>query len=131
MGSKTDYLELKTLDHNLGTASFTSPTTVYIALLTASPTDTGSQSNEVGGGVGYAREIITFDAAAAGVTQNVLLIQFDTPTGAGWGTVTHWALVDALTSGNYLYWSAFDTARVIAAGDDVEIPIGAIIVNED
>lgn len=129
MGSKTDYLELKTLDHNLGTSAFTMPANVYIGLYTASPTDTGSQSNEVSGS-NYAREAITFDAAAAGVTQNVLLIQFDTPSGS-WGTVSHWGLFDALTTGNMLYWSAFDTARAITTSDDVEIPIGAIIVNED
>lgn len=130
MGSKTDYLENKTLDHHLGTAAFTSPGTVYIALLTADPTDTGSQASEVSGN-GYAREIITFDAAASGVTQNDTLIQFDTPTGPGWGTVSHWAIVDALTSGNYLYHSAFDTARAVAASDDVEVPIGGIIITED
>lgn len=129
MGSKTDYLENKILDHVLRNTAYTSPTTIYIALLTADPTDAGTQTNEVSGS-NYAREVITFDAPVSGVTQNTALVQFNTPSGS-WGTVSHWAVADALTVGNYLYHSAFDTARAIATSDDVEVPIGAIICQED
>jgi hypothetical protein len=130
MGSKTDYLEDKILDHVLRNTAYTSPTTIYLALLTADPTDAGTQTNEVSGS-NYAREIITFDAPSpAGTTQNTALVQFDVPSGS-WGTVSHWAIVDALTTGNYLYHGAFDSSRAITTSDDVEIPIGAIIVQED
>ena len=129
MGSKTDFLENAILDHVLKNTAYTSPVTVYLALITADPTDTGSQASEVSG-FAYARIAVAFDAAAAGVTQNTALLQFPTPTGS-WGTVSHWAIADALTAGNYLYHSAFDTARAIASSDDVEVPIGGIIVKED
>jgi hypothetical protein len=43
MSQMTDYLEKKLLDHTLGKAAYTMPTTVYLALFTADPGDTGSR----------------------------------------------------------------------------------------
>lgn len=41
MSSFSDYLENKVLDHVFGNTALVSPTTVYLALFTANPTDAG------------------------------------------------------------------------------------------
>lgn len=46
--SKSDYLENKLLDHQLGKTSYTMPT-VYVGLFTAAPSDSGG-GTEVSGG---------------------------------------------------------------------------------
>jgi hypothetical protein len=129
MSAKTDFLEDEIIDHVLRNAAYTGPVTVYLALLTADPTDAGTQTNEVSGG-SYARQSVAFDAPSpAGETQNTSLIAFPTAT-AAWGTVSHWAIADASTSGNYLYHGAFDAAKAVASGDDVEIAAGELEINE-
>jgi len=129
MSAKTDYLEDAVINHVLRNTSYTSPTTVYLALLTADPTDAGTQTNEVSGG-SYARVAVAFDAPSpSGETQNTSLLAFPTAS-AGWGTVSHWAVADALTSGNYLYHGAFDTAKPVSSADDFEIAAGEFEINE-
>ena len=41
MAEMSNYLEEKLLDHTLGTSAYTTPSTVYLALHTAVPTDAG------------------------------------------------------------------------------------------
>jgi len=48
--SKSDYLEGKVLDHLLGRTTYTAPATVYVALYTSAPTDSGG-GTEVSGGL--------------------------------------------------------------------------------
>lgn len=54
MGSFSDYLEDELLDHLFGKSTFTSPT-VYVALSTADPTDSGGSIAEPVGN-GYVRK---------------------------------------------------------------------------
>jgi hypothetical protein len=68
MAGKSDYLENKILDHVLRNTAYTSPTTVYVGLYTAAPTDAGG-GTEVSGN-GYAREAATFSVASGGATAN-------------------------------------------------------------
>ena len=129
MSGKTDYLEDAVISGVLRNSAYTPAATVYLALLTADPTDAGTQTNEVSGG-SYARQAIAFDAPSpAGETQNTALITFPTATGL-WGTITHWAIADAATSGNYLYTGAWDAAKSVDSGDIVEVAIGEIEINE-
>ncbi len=73
MASMSDYLERKLLDHTLGTTAYTFPSTVYLSLHTADPTDVTATalSTEVVGG-SYGRQIIEFVAATgvSGLTDN-------------------------------------------------------------
>ncbi|PEJ57384.1 hypothetical protein CN692_13300 [Bacillus sp. AFS002410] len=64
----TNYAQAKLLDHVLGTTAFTKPTTIYVSLHTADPTETGSTAAEIVGN-GYVRQAITFAAGtnAAGI----------------------------------------------------------------
>lgn len=125
----SDYLENKLIDHLFRTATFAKPAALYIALLTAAPTDAGGGTEVVGGG--YARvNLAPLDtnwkatqggtsgasAGTGGVTANAVSIAFPAPS-ANWGTVTHFGIYDASTAGNLLIWDALTAARTILNGD--------------
>ena len=132
MGSKTNYLEKKLLDHALGVAAYTHPTPVYLAVFTTDPTDAGTQTGEPSGG-SYAREEITFGAASGdspGTSSNSVAVTFTTATGS-WGTLAYWGIMDAVSAGNMLYHGAATDSRAIDAGDTLEAAIGAIVITED
>lgn len=129
-----DYLRNELIDHVFSAAAFTRPATVYLALLTATPTssDTGSTITEPSGN-NYARLSITndatnFPAAASGNKNNGVLFQMATPSGS-WGTPTDWALIDAVTAGNALVWGQIDTPQAITTDDDVQWQIGDLDIN--
>ncbi len=133
MAGKSDYLENKLLDGVLGGTNFTQPATVYVALLTAAPTDAGG-GTEVSGG-SYARAAVTnnstnFPAAASGSKANGTAIAFPTPSGS-WGVVTHFAVYDAASAGNLLYWAALTASQTISTGNTVSFAIGALVITED
>jgi len=128
MSAMTDYLELKVLDHVLGTTAYTMPTNTWLSLHTTTPTDSAA-GTEVSTGA-YARQNIDFAAASAGVAANSNALTF-TATGASWGSVTHWGIWDAVTTGNRLIWGAFTTARTINDGESLTVAIGAITVTAD
>lgn len=126
--SATDYLENALLDHVLGTVEFTMPTQLYLALFTAAPGEAGGGTEVAGSG--YGREAIDFAAAAAGVAANSALITF-TASGGDWGTVSSWALFDAETSGNMLFYGSLSISRTVLDGDSLTVAIGAITVTMD
>ncbi len=122
MGAMTNYLETNLLDHTDGKTSYTKPTSVYATLNTASPTDTGSQTDEVSAS-GYARQSITSAMGAAssptGTATNGSAVTHG-PAGGSWGTITDAAFADALTSGNYLLYGSLSSSRTIALGDSFQ-----------
>jgi hypothetical protein len=119
----SDYLELKVLDHVLGTTAYTMPTTVYIGLSTGSFADDNSGTELSGSG--YARQSIAFDAAASGTTDNTSNVDFPAATGS-WGTVSHYGLFDASSSGNLLIHGAFTVSKTVASGDILRIAAGEL-----
>lgn len=121
MSAMSDYLELKVLDHVLGTTSYTMPSAVYLGLSTGSFGDDNSGTELSGSN--YSRKAITFASAANGTTSNDSTIEFSAATGS-WGTVSHWALFDAASSGNMLIHGAFSAAKTIATGDIVRVATG-------
>ena len=126
MSAMSDYLENKILDHVLSTTSFTMPTGVYLGLSTGSFNDDASGTELSGSG--YARVgDIPFDAASGGVADNTSNIEFTAATGS-WGTVTHWGLFDASTSGNLLIHGALGTSKTIGSGDILRISAGELDV---
>lgn len=134
MGSFTDYVENKVLDHITGKTSFTMPTTVAIALFTAAPSDAGG-GTEVTNANNYARKATVgadWQAAASGATQNANAITFNVPSGS-WGTVTHFALMDSATygAGNMLGWSALTTPQAIGSGNTVSFAVGDLDITLD
>jgi len=121
-GSFTDYLEDKILKHVFTNTAYTSPTTIYIGLFTAAPTDTGG-GTEVSGS-GYARKAGTFTVSGTGtLATNSAAIDFDAAT-SSWGTIVAIAVFDASTSGNMLAWADLTTSKTISTGDVLRIPSG-------
>lgn len=132
-GSKSDYLEDAILDHVLGGGDYTRPGTVYVALYTAAPTDAGG-GTEVSGG-SYARVAVTnnatnWPAASSGTKQNGTAIQFPQAT-ASWGTVVAFAILDASSGGNFLYWGDLTASKSVESGDTAEFAVGGVTINED
>ena len=121
MSAMSDYLENKILDHVLGTTAYTAPSTVYIGLATASFADDNSGTELTGNN--YSRVAATFSAAASGTTSNSAAIEFAAATGS-WGSVSHFGIFDAASSGNLLIHGAFTVAKTIASGDILKIPTG-------
>ena len=74
--SFSDYLETKVLDHVFAGTAYTAPSTLYVALFTAAPSDSGG-GTEVSGG-GYARQTIAF-TTSGDTTSNNAAIEFPTP----------------------------------------------------
>jgi drug/metabolite transporter superfamily protein YnfA len=124
-----NYLENKLLDHVLRNVPYTSPTTIYIALLTSNPAEAGDITSEVSGG-SYARQAITFDEIVDGVTQNTYDIEFPQAT-ADWGIITHVILMDAETGGNPLFYAELTTAKTITTDDIFKVPISELTVKLD
>ncbi|WP_377838687.1 hypothetical protein [Bosea sp. UC22_33] len=131
-GSASDYLEKKLLDHSLGVTAYTMPANVFLALFTADPGEAGP-GTEVSGN-GYARQSAAFAAAAAvgGVmTAKNSGAKTFTAAGGAWGTITHWALFDALTSGNMLWHADMTASRTIGDGDQLVFAIDALTITAD
>lgn len=121
MSAMSDYLEGQIRAHIFRTASFTKPTVLGIALFTAAPSDSGGGTEVTGGS--YARVDrppldANWNAASStdGLTDNAADIVFPAPT-ANWGLVTHFAIFDAISGGNLLFWGALTASKTINNGD--------------
>lgn len=106
------------------------PTSLYVALLTAAPSDTGG-GTEVSGG-SYARVAVVSSLAnwagtqsagstsassgTGGTTSNNGNVTFPAPTG-NWGVVTHFGIYDASSGGNLLFWGALTVSKTVNNGD--------------
>lgn len=136
MAGKSNYLEGQLLNLIFRTQTAWKPTSVYVALLTAAPTDAGGGTEVTGGN--YARVQVTqADAnwtAPAGTPRsinNVNAITFPAPN-ANWGVVTHFAIYDASTSGNLLYWAPLTTQKTINNGDSApSFTASSLVITED
>jgi hypothetical protein len=123
--AKSDYLESAMLSWLKGTSFPAAPTTVYVGLHTAAPDEDASPTNELAATGSYARATITAasgwsavsdDGSGRSQISNSGAVTFPTPSG-NWGTVTHFSLWSAATSGNMWYWGALGTSRNIQNGD--------------
>ena len=126
MSAISNYLENALLNATLRNTTYTSPATVYAALFTTDPTDAGSGTECTGSG--YTRKAITFAAPSNGVTTNsAAACEFDQATG-DWGTLTHFAIFDALTTGNMLYYGALTASKTISSGDVFKFATSSVTV---
>lgn len=108
----------------------TRPTGVWVGLITAVTDAEAGTFTEVTGG-SYARQPVTFGAPVDGVGSNSAAVTFPAPT-AAWGTVTHFALFDAVSAGNPISAVVpLSAARVINNGDAAPVfAIGALVASQ-
>ena len=126
--SFTNYLENKVLAYVFTGTAFTSPSSnLYLGLFTTDPGEAGG-GTEVSG-TNYARQLFTMTTTGAAST-NGSAIEFPA-AGSSWGTVTHVAVLDALTSGNMLASAAITASKTLGTGDVFRIPAGDLDITLD
>lgn len=114
----SNYLRGKVIDVSLRNTAYTAPAAVYVSLHTADPTAGALAGTEVSGGW-YARKAATFAAqSTAGQTSNSNTITYD-PVSGGPVTVTHFAIWDAATLGNMLYYGTLAASKTFS---DTDVP---------
>lgn len=121
MAALTDHLENALLNEVLRNVNYVPPATVYLALFTTATSDAGGGTEVTGGS--YARQAVTFTAASGGATENSGSVTFTNMPGV---TVTHAAIMDALTAGNMLFHGALSASQVVTAGASLTFAAGAI-----
>lgn len=121
MANLTNYAEKKMLDKTLGIADYAAPTP-HLALLTASPGETGSLAAEVSGS-GYARvdlaSKMTATVLGTGLCTNSAALAF-AASGGDWGAITHVAVCDAASGGNVLLYAPLFSAQLVLDGGLLE-----------
>ncbi len=121
----SNYLENAFINASLRATNFTAPTTIYVSLHTADPTDAGT-GTEVSGNA-YVRKAVTFAAPSNGVSASNADVTFDQATGS-WGTIGWIGIWDAESTGNMLYHTALTTSKAIDTGDIFKIASGSLTV---
>lgn len=127
--SFSNYLETKVLDHVFGGTAYTAPSTLYVALFTADPTDANSGTEVTTVGTAYARQTVTFTTSGA-TTSNDSAVEYATAT-SNYGTVSHIGIYDASTGGNLLAHASLTSSKTIETGDVFRIPAGDLDITLD
>jgi len=125
--SFTNFLETEILDHVFGGSAYTAPTTLYLALYTAAPGETGG-GTEVSGGA-YARQSVAF-TTTGNTTSNSAAVEYPTAT-SSFGTVTHVGVFDASTGGNLMAYATLSSSKTIDTGDVFRVPAGDLDITLD
>lgn len=134
MAGFSNHLAQASINHFFRNISQSAPTSHYLALFIADPTDVTATalSNEVTG-AWYARQVVAFDAPAGGTdvtTANTAKITFPATTDNA-VTVTHWGVFDALTTGNLLASGALDSSKVLNVDDVFVLNTGELVLTFD
>ena len=104
------------------------PTTYYVALSSTAPSVDGTGVTEPPENVGYERIAITsLGEPENGVIKNVEDIDFPESTG-NWGTITHYAVLDAPVAGNLLFYNALEKSRIVQADNQVRFKAGSMTI---
>lgn len=128
MSSFTDYTENLALTYLFTTGAVTRPTTWFVGLFTAAPSDTGG-GTEVSGSA-YAR-VATGTISGSGTATtftNAAAIEFAAASGGNWGTIGWAGIFTASTGGTLLAWAPLTTSKAINDGDIFRIPASSLSI---
>lgn len=131
MGGFSDYFENKILDYIFNKDGLT-PSTIFVGLSADDPTDDGTELAEPGGN-NYERVqtcASDWNVSSDGILNNLAVIVFAMATG-NWGSITHFALLDAATGGNMLAYGSLGQSRTIGAGDIVKFAASELEIKLD
>lgn len=126
MAGISTYLANKLLDHVLRGVTYTPPSAVHMALFLGNPVQGGT---EVSGG-GYQRRPVTFTAASQRKTSNAADVEFPEAT-ADWGTVSHFALFDAASGGNMLFYGVVTPSIQVVSGMQIMFKAGKLTIEAE
>lgn len=131
MAGLSDTYENRALDWVLVTGTPTRASGTWLALYTAAPTDS-TAGTEVTNANAYARQAVTFNAAASGSTANAATVTWPAATGS-WGTVAAVAVVDSAThgAGNVIAYGNLTASQAVANTNVFEILAGQLTVTQD
>ena len=107
----SNYLANAIVNATLRNTSYTSPSTVYVALYSTAPTANTSGTELTGNS--YSRQSVTFSAPSAGSASSNVAVNFGPATGNNWLTVKGMAIVDASSTGNILYFQTTTSQNVL------------------
>lgn len=130
MSAFSNFSEGKIVNHFLRGTSYASPGQVFLALFTGDPTEAGTGPECTGTNYpGYTRIVCHVTPSSAfteidanGLTQNGATITFPAVGGAAPVTITHWAIFDAATLGNMLFYGAMAAPKTLDPADVASFP---------
>lgn len=127
----SDFLRTALLNHALGVAPYTPPTTIWAALYITPPTSAGG-GGEVSAS-GYARVTTSWEVASLGEIANLADIRFPASgvALANWGTVNTLGLFDAPTIGNLLFFGSLSAPVLVNLGDDFKVAASNLTIDLD
>ena len=125
--SLSNTFETNILTWTFTASAVTRPTSWYLALYTADPSDTGG-GTEVSGG-GYVRQSVSF-TVSGNTASNASAVEYPTAT-ASYGTVVAVGVFDASTGGNLIAYAGLTTDKAIDTGDVFRIPTGDLDITID
>ncbi|MDD5272208.1 MAG: hypothetical protein PHU14_05765 [Methylovulum sp.] len=136
MSAFTNYTENQLANHLFRTAAFAKPTSLYVGLFSAVADGEAGSVTELSGN-GYARASCApgdgnwnAPVSGNGTVSNAVAITFPAAT-ADWGTISHWGIFDASSTGNLLVYAPLSSARTITAGSTPSFAVGALTVQID
>lgn len=107
------------------------PTTFYLALLTAAPTDAGG-GTEVSG-KGYLRKAVACDSTNWYVSDNQVInataLNFSATATEPWESVSHFAIYSAAARGDLLFWGSLKEVKTIAKYGTASFEAGEISIS--
>lgn len=123
----SNYLRGKVIDATLRNTGYTTPVTVYVSLHTSDPTVNATAATEATGSW-YGRVVGTFSAQSTpGQTSNSAIITYNAVT-TSTIVISHFAIWDASTLGNMLYFAALSAPKTFNPTDVPSWLAGSLIV---
>ena len=119
MAAFSNYMEDAITAWINGTTFPSAPTNTYVQLYSQDPTDAGSATGALYTRVTYAASGWTRGTGGAGTLSNTNAITMQSSAGSS-ATASHFAVFDAATSGNLLFYGALSASKSIAVGDEVK-----------
>ncbi len=123
-GGLSAFSELRLLEWMLSTVSVTRPTAWWMALHNGAPGESGLL-NELGAGIGYARQAISFTSPTNGVIYSAAQLTFG-PATADWPSVSHFSIFTLANGGNCLLWGQLKTAKLVKNGNPLVFGAGEV-----
>jgi hypothetical protein len=134
MSAASNYTENNVINSLLRGVAFPLPAKTYVSLHTANPGEAGGNEVTVGDFPAYVRREAEqggaigtgWSAPSDGVSRNAKQLTYPGFDGAAPVTVTHWAVYDASTGGNMLFYAPLQTSRQLQTGDVFVFDINAL-----
>ena len=129
--AKSSVLQNQVIQHNFGGSAYPQPTSWWLAIYSANPTDSLNASSPA-----PITNLVQISGEAPIWTRtdnrasNRHDIQFPpVPASETW-VVSHFAIFDNSTAGRPLYYGAFRTAKTLEEGDIFLISAGSLVIRE-